>query len=314
MPPAPSGADKKPVPASQTRTVITSMLWMAAGGLSLATMNAIMRLMTQQLDSFQSQFLRYAFGLAVVLPIIFRGPIGRLRPSSFKTQIWRGIAQTIALSLFFLALPHVPLADMTAMMFITPMFVLLGAAVFLREKVSLARWLAACVGFVGVVIVLWPHMSSDAGAGAWSLVMLGATPFFAATFLITKAMTRSDSNETLVTWLNISVALMTLPMALWVWQWPSANQWIAFACCGLLGTIAHFCFTQAFSMVDISSLQPVRFLDLIWSSALGLIIFGNAPAHTALLGGGVIIAATIVMSRYEAKRSPAKPSATIAKK
>lgn len=306
MPAAPPGANKKTARSNHTRTVITSMLWMAAGGLSLATMNAVMRLMTQQLDSFQSQFLRYAFGLAVVLPILFRGPISRLKPSSFKTQFWRGISQTIALSLFFLALPYVPLADMTAIMFITPMFILLGAAVFLREKVSLARWLAATIGFLGVLIVLWPHLSSESGAGGWSLVMLGATPFFAATFLVTKAMTRSDSNETLVTWLNISVALMTLPMALWVWQWPNTNQWIAFACCGLLGTIAHYCFTRAFSMVDISSLQPVRFLDLIWSSILGLIIFGNAPAHTALLGGGVIIAATILMSRYEAKRGQTK--------
>jgi len=306
VPPAPLGADKKPVPSNQARTVIISMLWMAGAGLSLTTMNAIMRLMTLQLDSFQAQFLRYAFGMAILLPVIFRGPLGRLRPSSFKTQFWRGIAQTMALSIFFLALPFVPLADMTAIMFITPMFILLGAAVFLREEVSLARWLAACVGFLGVVIVLWPHLSSESGAGAWSLVMLGATPFFAATFLITKAMTRSDDNETLVIWLNISVALMTLPMALWVWQWPTATQWMAFACCGLLGTIAHYCFTRAFRMVDISSLQPVRFLDLIWSSILGLIIFGNAPAHTALIGGAVIIAATIVMSRYEAKRSTTK--------
>ena len=299
---APSGANKKSTQSSQARTVITSMLWMAAGGLALATMNALMRLMTQQLDSFQSQFLRYAFGLAVVLPIIFRGPLSRLKPSSYKTQFWRGISQTVALTLFFIALPFVPLADMTAIMFITPMFILLGAAVFLRETVSLARWLAATVGFAGVLVVLWPHLSGDAGAGVYSLIMLGATPFFAATFLITKAMTRSDSNETLVTWLNISVAVMTLPMALWAWQWPNASQWMTFAACGLLGTIAHYCFTRAFSMVDISSLQPVRFLDLIWSSLLGLLIFGNAPAHTALLGGAVIVAATIAMSRYEAKR------------
>lgn len=303
MPDAPSGAgDSAARPPSQTRTVVTSMLWMAAAGLSLATMNAVMRLMTQQLDSFQAQFLRYAFGLAVVLPIIFSGPIRRLKPSSYKAQFWRALCQTAALTLFFLALPHVPLADMTAIMFITPMFILLGAAIFLGESVSLARWLAATVGFVGVLIVLWPHLTSQTGAGIWSLVMLGATPFFAATFLVTKAMTRNDSNETLVTWLNISVALLTLPMALWVWQWPSTTQWITFAGCGLLGTVAHYCFTRAFSMVDISSLQPVRFLDLIWSSLLGLIIFGNAPAHTALLGGIVIVAATIAMSRYEATR------------
>ena len=281
--------------------ILRSMLWMAAAGLTLSVMNAIMRLMTQQLDPLQAQFLRYALGVVVMLPIILRGPIGRLRPNNLTTHVWRNLAHTSALSLFFLALPHIPLADVTAIMFVTPVFVLLGATLFLKEKVTVARWLAAIVGFLGVVVVLWPHFSGDDGAGLWGLVMLAATPLFAASFLIAKALTRFDNPDTIVAWQNLMVALFAMPMAIAAWQWPNNMQWLLLLGCGLLGTIAHWCFTTAFSMADISALQPVRFLDLLWSSLLGLIIFGNSPALTALAGGIVIVAATAWLARHESR-------------
>ena len=300
MPQTPDGVSR-----SHARQVVVSLAWMTFGGLSLAIMNALMRLMTQQLDSFQAQFMRYAFGLVIVIPILLRASISRLKPHSYKLQLARGGLQVMALTLFFLALPYTPLADMTAIMFISPVFTLLGASIFLKEEVTLVRWAAALVGFVGVLVVVWPHLTTGEGAGLWSLVMLASTPFFAGSFLMTKAMTRHNSNETLVVWLNVSVALLSMPMALFVWQNPLPEQWATLAVCGLLGTLAHYGFTRAFSMSDISLLQSVRFLDLIWSSVLGMIIFGNLPAVTALAGGVIIIAANIWMTRHEARKKPA---------
>jgi drug/metabolite transporter (DMT)-like permease len=294
-----------PAPATRTgllsSTTIQGMAWMAGGGLALCTMNAIMRVMTQQLDPLNAQFLRYLCGLAVMMPALVRE-----RPSAYRTkklpgQIWRGVFHTAALTLFFLALPHIPLADMTAIMFTTPIFVLVGAALLLGEKVSAQRWAAALVGFAGVLIVIWPHLSG-AGAGTWSLVMLGASPLFAASFLINKSLTRHDSPRVIVMWQNVTVTLFMLPMAIPVWQNPSALQWATFLLCGLLGTVAHLMMTRAFSLADISAMQPMRFLDLVWSSLLGLAIFGAAPSVTALLGGAVIVASTIWIARREAAR------------
>jgi drug/metabolite transporter (DMT)-like permease len=295
-----------PAPAPRagllSSTTLQGMAWMAAGGLALCTMNAIMRVMTQQLDPLNAQFLRYLCGLAVMMPALVRD-----RPSAYRTkklpgQIWRGAFHTAALTLFFLALPHIPLADMTAIMFTTPIFVLVGAALLLGEKVSAERWAAALVGFAGVLIVIWPHLSG-AGAGVWSLVMLGASPLFAASFLINKSLTRHDSPRVIVMWQNVTVTLFMLPMAIPVWQNPSALQWATFLLCGLLGTVAHLFMTRAFSLADISAMQPMRFLDLVWSSLLGLAIFGAAPSVTALLGGAVIVASTIWIARREAARA-----------
>ncbi len=275
---------------------------MAAGGLSLCTMNALMRVMTLELDPLHAQFLRYFFGVIVMLPIVLRHGWRSYRPNRFRGQVWRGMVHTAALTLFFLALPHIPLADMTAILFTTPIFVLIGAALVLRESVSRARWFAAVVGFSGVVIVVWPHLSGS-GAGLWSLVMLGASPLFAASFLITKSLTRHDSPEVIVMWQNVVVALMMLPLALPFWQAPTPLQWGYFLVCGILGTVAHYCMTRAFSLGDISAMQPMRFLDLIWSSLLGLAIFGNSPSVTALIGGAVIVASTIWIARHESGRA-----------
>ena len=260
------------------------MLWMSVGGLSLCTMNALMRLMTLELEPMYAQFLRYLFAVPMMLPMVVREGWRAYRPNNLRGQFWRGAVHTGSLSLFFLALPHLSLADTTAIMFTTPIFVLLGAAL---------------VGFGGVLVVLWPHLRGGVGAGVWSLVMLSASPLFAASFLINKALTKRDSPQVIVTWQNLSVTLFTLPLALPFWHTPSLTHVGVFLVCGFLGTFAHYCMTRAFSMVDISAVQPVRFLDLIWSSLLGIALFGATPTVTALAGGAVILASTIWIARRE---------------
>jgi drug/metabolite transporter (DMT)-like permease len=277
------------------------MAWMAAGGLTLCAMNALMRVLTQEMSPLFAQFLRYLFAMLVMMPLLLRDGLGAYRPNNLRGQFWRGLFHAAALTLFFLALPHIPLADMTAIMFTTPIFVLMGAAMLLGEKVTQARWVAALIGFGGVLIVMWPHLSGK-GAGFWSLVMLGASPLFAGSFLINKALTRQDSPGVIVMWQNLTVTLYMLPLALPFWQELSWTQWGLFVVCGLLGTIAHYFMTRAFTLGDISAMQPVRFLDLIWSSLFGLMLFGNVPTATALLGGAVIVASTIWIARRESAR------------
>lgn len=294
--------------AARGRVVVRAMLWMSVGGLALCLMNALMRVMTLELDPLYAQFLRYLFAIPMMLPMLLRSGLRAFKPNNLKGQFWRGAVHAASLTLFFLALPHLALADMTAIMFTTPIFVLLGAALVLGEKVTGERWLAALVGFGGVVVVLWPHLHGGVGAGAWSLVMLSASPLFAASFLINKALTKHDSPQVIVAWQNLSVTLFALPLALLNWQTPTWSYVGIFLVCGFLGTFAHLCMTRAFSMVDISAVQPVRFLDLIWSSLLGIALFGATPTITALAGGAVILASTIWIARREsmARRAVAR--------
>jgi drug/metabolite transporter (DMT)-like permease len=180
---------------------------------------------------------------------------------------------------------------------------MLGAAIFLKERMVAARWVAALVGFAGVLIVVSPAVLRDgAGGTPWALVLLAAAPLFAASSLITKALTRRDTPNVIVLWQAVMVALFTLPFALWHWEWPTATQWGWFVVSGVLGSAGHICLTRAFALADVSVTQPIKFLELIWAVLLGIAIWGERPGLATLIGGAVIFASTTWIARREARR------------
>ncbi len=279
---------------------VRALLWSAAGGLLFCVLNAVLRGLSQQLDPMQTQFLRYVFGLAVLLPLVVHGGWRAYWPKNPAGQFTRGAVHTVGLVLWFLALPHLPLADLTAIGFTTPLFIMVGAAFFLREPMRWERWVATGIGFAGVLIVVGPLLSG--AGGGWHLLMLASAPVFAASFLITKVLTRTETPGVIVLWQALSVALFSLPMALVTWQPPSAAQWAGFAFSGLLGSAGHYCLTRSFRIADISSTQSVKFLELVWASVLGWLLFADLPTPATLLGGAVIVAATLWVARRERHR------------
>ena len=100
------------------------MLWMAAGGLALCTMNAVMRLMTLELNPMVAFFLRYVMGLVVMMPMLMRDGLAAYRPNNARGQFWRGAVHTSGMLLWFTALPHIPLADNVAIGFTSPIFIM----------------------------------------------------------------------------------------------------------------------------------------------------------------------------------------------
>ncbi|MCY7317134.1 MAG: DMT family transporter, partial [Ramlibacter sp.] len=272
---------------------VRGLLWAVASGLLFVLLNTMMRGLSLALDAFQTQFLRYAFGLLVMLPFILRSGMGAYKPHNVKGQFVRGAVHTLGLCLWFVAVPHVTLADTTALGFTTPIFIMIGAVLAFRERLHWERWLAALIGFGGVLIVVAPKLSvagGGTGGGFYMLVMLASAPLFAASFLLTKALTRFDRAEVIVVWQSITVTLFSLPLALLNWQTPSPLQWAAFLMCGVLGSAGHYCLTRSFTIADISATQSVKFLELVWAAALGWLVFADPPSRSTLIGGVVICA------------------------
>ena len=281
------------------------MVWMVLGGFLFSLLNTIARDLTLHLDVYQSQFLRYLFGLFVILPWVWREGWRAYMPVNMAGQFWRGGVHTLGLVLWFTALPKISLADMTAIGFTGPIFIMLGAAWFLGEPMRKDRWIAAIIGFAGVMVVVLPKMSGD--GGWYNLVMLASAPVFAASFLITKALTRYEKPGVIVLWQAITVTVLSLPMALPNWQMPTPMQWLGFAATGVLGTLAHYCLTRAFALADISATQSLRFLDLVWASLLGWLVFGDVPSQSTWLGAFVILWATVWIARREGRRKTVVP-------
>ncbi len=283
------------------------ILWALGAGLAFQFANVAMRALSIALDPMQAQFLRYFVGIVPLLPMIVRaGGLHRLRPESMVGQFWRSGLHTLGLILWFTALPHMPLADMTAIGFTNPLFVLVGAAWLLKEPMNPARWIAVAVGFAGVLVIVGPGL---AGTGGWyNLMMLASAPVFAASFLVTKVLTRRDSAAVIVLWQTILIAMMSLPLALVFWVWPTPGQWGLALVGGVAGTLGHYCLTRSFASADISATQSVKFVDLLWAALLGWVAFGDTLRPTTLVGGAIIVGAIVLLERYERRRAAPPPS------
>ena len=105
----------------------------------------------------------------------------------------------------------------------------------------------------------------------------------------------------IVVWQSISVAVFSLPLALLAWKPPTLGEWFTFLLCGLLGSLGHYLLTRSFTVADISATQSVKFLDLVWASLLGWLVFADTPSRSTLIGGVVICASTLWIARREAR-------------
>jgi drug/metabolite transporter (DMT)-like permease len=280
---------------------LRGMLWMAATGALFTVLNTIMKKLSHELDPWVVGFLRYLIGAIVMLPPALRLGREALRPHAPKLQFLRGAFHAGGMLLWFAALPLVTLADLTAIGFSGPIFICLGAVLFLRERMTGARWAAVLSGFFGVMLVLQPWQDGFAGVSPGLLLMLASAPVFAGSFLVAKVLTRHDHPVVIVLWQHLWVALLLLPFMAAFWVTPDAAQWLALAACGLLGTGGHYCMTRAFRVADISAVQSVKFLELVWAAILGYLVFSTVPAGWTVAGGAVILASTLWLARHESR-------------
>ncbi len=308
----PERSTRASLKALSENTVIMGLAWAAAAGFVFAVLNTIMRALAIELPPVQVLFMRYFAGAVVLLPMILRTGPAHFRTNNLRGQLYRGVAHTAGLALWFIALPNLPLAYTTAIGFTGPVFIMIGATLFLGERMVPARWLAVGLGFIGVLVIVAPRLGS--ADGIYSLIMLGAAPLFAASFLIAKWLTRVERPATIVLWQSMTVSAFSLPFALWVWTAPTPMQWLLVLLAGGLGSLGHWCLTRAYQIADISAAQPVKFLDLVWASTLGFMIFGDVPALATLIGGGLIVVGTIWSARRESnRRHPIQSPAAIKK-
>jgi drug/metabolite transporter (DMT)-like permease len=124
---------------------------------------------------------------------------------------------------------------------------------------------------------------------------------FAASFLLTKVLTRRDSPTVIVFWQTVLVTVMSLPIALPFWVWPTTGQWGLALIGGICGTAGHYFLTRSFASADISATQSVKFVDLLWAALIGWLAFGDLLSPTTLLGGAIIVASIVALARYEGR-------------
>ena len=284
---------------SQDRSALIGIGLMLIVSAFTAVDSVLVRYLSPTVHPFVMGFTRAFFGLVVVLPWIMRRRDILASHYRFR-HLLRAALKLAALILFFFAFASAPLADVTAIAFTSPIFVTIGAWIFLAESPRALRILAVIMGFIGVVIILRPGQESGVPTGL--LFALGGAILIAAIQLILKPMTEHDSSETLVAWnLIVTVPIAVIP-ALFVWSTPSPAEWAILAFQGAMGAVSMFLATRAFSLAEASLITPFDFLRLPFVALLGYLIFGQAVPATTWIGGVAIFAATLLMARSARRR------------
>lgn len=238
---------------------------------------------------------RFFFNVLVMLVVlgpVFRGRLIRTRRP--RLQIVRGLALGLSSVLFVAALPHMRLADASAVTFLTPMLVTLGAVFAFGQRALPGTWAALAVSFIGVLLVIQPGGSTFTW---WALLPLG-TAICAATYqLLTSRVAGIDSGTTsLFIGALVALALMTIPV-LFVWEWPrSASDAVLFVAIGTIGALSHYLIIRSFEYAPAATLAPYAYLQIVAALVLGFVVFGNIPGLLAIGGIGLIVATGVVMA------------------
>lgn len=282
---------------AQNRPLV-GVVWMVLTGLNFVAVTAIVKHVGDDVPAAQGAFLRYLLGLVFLIPMIRPILAAHLTRRQVKLFVWRGAAHTIAVILWFFAMARIPIADVTAMNYLSPVYVTLGAALLLKESLPPRRLMAVVVALLGAVIILRPGFREvDPG----HIAMLGTAVMFAGGYLIAKQLSGEVSAAVIVGMLSITVTIGLIPFAWAVWvpvSWANLGWLFGVAC---FATAGHYSMTLAFAAAPLTVTQPVTFLQLIWAVLLGYFVFGEGVDGWVIFGGAVILGSISFLTWREAQ-------------
>ena len=282
-----------PPNASSTPRPIVGILWMIFTGFNFVAVTVLVRQLGTDLPAAQSAFLRFAIGALFFGPSLLGLVRGGLLPQSLWVFLARGAVHACAVVLWFYAMARIPVAEVTAIGYLNPVLVTLGATLFFKEKLTRTHYLAIGLAFVGTLIILRPGFRN---LGLGQMAQVGAAILFGCSYLLAKKLSQSQSAGQIVVMLSFCVTVGLAPLAFWVWVPPSLWQFFSLALVALFATLGHFSMTRAFQAAPMVVTQPVVFLQLVWATLFGYILFEERPDLFVLLGGFIIISAISFLS------------------
>jgi drug/metabolite transporter (DMT)-like permease len=235
--------------------------------------------------------------LAVFAP---RRGRGLFRPRHPLVQVARGLLLTAGTLFIVLAVRAMPLAEAQAISFIHPVLLTLMAVIFLGEKVSRIGWWAITLGFAGVLIIVRP----GGGLFTWSaLLPLGLAFCYSSYQLLTRRISGVESSiSSLIYALMVGAALLSIALP-FVWVSPSLGSMLLFGLIGLVSGVAHFCMIKALEYAPASLLAPFAYVQLLWVTLLGMLVFDALPDTLTFIGIAVVVAGGLLVVTTARKKA-----------
>jgi len=297
--------------AHQRRQRLIGIALMCGAVATFACLDATGKYLLRYMDPLQIVWARY-FG-AFVLALIFLNPI--TKPKMMTTsrpfmQIGRSALLLLSTALNFFALRYLQLDEALAILFSTPFLVALLCGPLLGEWVGWRRWTAISVGFLGVLLVARPGFG---GLHPAALLSLGSAVCYALYVISTRVLARTDSNETTLFYSNLVGAVAMLPVIPFVWTTPNSAFVITLmVLIGAFGSGGHYLLICGHRLAPASTLAPFIYTQMVWTTTLGFLVFGQVPHRWTIIGGLVVVLSGLYLLNRERKVGKAEPSAPVA--
>lgn len=259
---------------------------------------AVIRIVGQTIHPFEIGFFRVLFALLLVSPWLIQRGLADLRSDFLLVHAGRAILKLLAQIAYFYAVLVMPLADVAAIGFAKPLFVSIGAVLFLGEVMRLRRWVAIAIGFLGVVVILRPGSTLF---DPWIMSAVFAAIGLAGVNLLMKYLAEREATNRILAWnLMISVPV-ALVLALPFWTTPALPILGLLLLQGGLGALAQFSAARAMRLADVSVLTAIEFVRLPLVALIAYVLFGEISGFWTWMGAAIIIGSTLYLVRREAK-------------
>lgn len=280
------------------RDILVAALWMFGAIASFSAMAVAGREVSDDLDTFEIMFFRSLIGIAVVLTLgHFTGKLGGVKTNRLPLHFIRNMSHFIGQNLWFYTLPLIPLAQLIAIEFTLPLWVLLLSPLLLGERITRIGALSAGLGFAGVLLVAQP------GAGPINIGIFTAAAAaisFALSAIFTRQLTSDQSITTIMLYLTVIQAIFGGICILLFsdFNWPSGVGVPFIILIGFSGLLAHFCLTTALSLAPASIVMPVDFFRLPVIAIIGMLLYDEPFSHLIFVGAVLIFGANYLNIVY----------------
>jgi drug/metabolite transporter (DMT)-like permease len=292
---------------------ISGILLMLAAGVAFVIMDATGKHLTASLSVTEITWGRCLFHL-LALPLFLGGQsVGAvLRSARPGLQLVRSTLLLGSTFFFFWGVKYIPLAEATAIGFVTPLLLTALAVPLLGERVGIRRWAAVGIGFASVILIIRPGF----GMVHWAMTLpLLTAVCFALYQIATRVLSRSDGPATTYAYSPVAGLAVTSLVLLLVpgeWRMPDPVEWLGLVFLGLMGGVSHYLLIRAFAAAPASLLAPFAYAQLVWSIAIGYGWFGDFPDGWTLLGAGLISASGLYVLYRERRASRTAPAGAAA--
>ena len=274
-----------------------SVLLMILSGVCFVAMHSAAKYLADEVHIFEIVFLRCALVVVILSPFLFKEGKKSLFTNQPKNQIYRIVTNSIAILLFFYGLSISPLSLATVLNFTAPIFTVIFAVIFLKEKLTTHRLISLLLGFIGVMCVLRPDLSLNLGG----LLVLLSSLVWASSLIFIKKLTKTDSAVTISLYAGVGMIPATFAAAYPYLEEINFVQFLFILFIAVSGTTAQTLLNSALKRGELSFLLPLDFLRLIWSVLLGIALFGESTSVFLWLGGLFILSATTLIVTSERK-------------